>query len=319
MSGGPEVLEPAEVPPPELKPGHILVRAHTIGVGKPDVLFRTGAYRWRPPLPAIPGNEMTGYVEAVGSGVNSFHVGQPVHVAHLPGGCYAEYISVPQSAVTPLPPELALDNVIGLLNFQVAWAMLVDAAAGVNNRTLYINGAAGGVGTAVIQLAKSRGIRVIAGCGSDEKCAFALSQGASQTVNYSRQNVVEEVLRMTDDRGVDLILDHIVGKDFTENLRMLAKFGLIVSFNMLGGWPEKDLFREMRAHLPKSPAVRCFTLHSYDDDPGKLRSINTELLHLFAEGKIATPIYRQLSLMEARCAHEMLDARQVMGKLILKP
>ena len=124
---------------------------------------------------------------------------------------------------------------------------------------------------------------------------------------------------MTDGNGVDLILDHIVGKDFTDNLKALATLGLIVSFNALGGLPEKDLFREMRAHLPKSPAVRCFTMHSFDHDPTSRQRVAARAIELFAAGHIKPPVYRQLRLDEARAAHELLDARAVLGKLLLKP
>ena len=317
-TGGPEVLRPVELPMPAAGDGQVLVRAHAIGVGKPDFLFRTGVYRWMPKLPAVPGSEMTGHVAALGAGVSGLQVGQPVLAVNYTGGCYAEYAAVPAGAVTALPDTVDLDDAVSMPNYQTAWALLYEAAHG-KARSLYINGAAGGIGSAVIQLCKHAGIAAIAGASTAEKCAFARQQGAAHTVDYSRERVAERVLELTSGHGVDLVLDHIVGRDFTDNLKMLAPLGQIVSFNVLGGLPEKDLFREMRAHLPKSPSVRCFTMHSYDHDPAAKQRIVAAVLAVFAAGAVKPPVYRKLPLAEARRAHEMLDAREVLGKLILKP
>ena len=318
-TGGPDVLELVELPQPKPGPGEVLVRAHAIGVGKPDVLFRTGVYRWMPPLPAIPGAEMTGHVEALGAGGAGLAIGDPVLVYHLGGRCYAEYASVPASAVTKLPPTVDLDDAVSIPNYQVAEALLTEAARGQSPKTVYVNGAAGGIGSAVIQLCRLQGITVIAGASSAETCAFAAQQGATHTIDYSRARVADRLLDLTQGHGVDLVLDHIVGKDFTDNLKALAPFGLIVSFNALGGMPEKDLFREMRAYLPRSPAVRCFTMHSFDHDPAARQRIAASTIELFAAGRVKPPIDRRLRLDEARQAHERLDARAVLGKLILKP
>lgn len=319
VAGGPAVLDYLDVPTPSPGDGEVLVRANAIGVGKPDVLFRTGAYRWRPPLPAIPGAEMSGTIEALGRGVHHLRVGQPVLIYRFSGGCYAEQIAVPASEVTVLPDGIDLDDAVSIPNYQVAYALLTVAARGLDAKTVYVNGAAGGIGSAIIQLCRLNGTEVIAGASSDEKCAFARAQGASHTINYAQESVVQCVLELTGGRGADLILDHIVGKDFTDNLDMLAPMGLIVSFNALGGLPEKDLFKEMRAHLPRSPAVRCFTMHSFDADPPARGRVAQATLALFAAGKMKPPVFARLKLSEARRAHEMLDAHSVLGKLVLKP
>ncbi len=318
-TGGPEVLKLAELADPVPGKGEVVVRAHAIGVGKPDVLFRTGVYRWMPPLPAVPGAEMVGTVDVVGAGVTTLRPGQRVLVYRFTGGCYAERIAVSAGEVTPLPDSVDPDDGVSIPNFQVASALINEAARGIDVRTLYVNGAAGGVGCAVIQLGKLAGATVIAGASSAEKCDFARMQGADHTVDYGRENVAERLRAFTQGRGVDLILDHIVGPDFTDNLAALAPLGLIVSFNALGGLPAKDLFREMRANLPLSPGVRCFTMHSFDHDPDARARIAARVVKLFAEGKVRPPVHACLPLAEARRAHEMLDARQAMGKIVLMP
>ncbi len=317
--GGPEVLQTVDCPIPQPAAGEVLVKAASIGVGKPDVLFRTGAYRWLPPLPAIPGAEMMGHVAALGPGLEGLSVGQPVLVYSLKGGCYAEYNAVPASAVTALPAGIDPDLAVTIPNYQVAHALLTEAARGARTRWIYINGAAGGIGSAVIDLCRLRGLAVIAGASSAAKCAFALSQGATHAIDYSQESVVDRVLALTGGQGVDLSLDHLIGPTFTDTLGMLAPFGLVVSFNMLAGWPEQDLFRAMRAHLPRSPAVRCFTMHSYDADPATRQRLMQETIDLFARGSVQPAIFRRMGLGEARAAHELLDARAVLGKLVLKP
>jgi len=124
---------------------------------------------------------------------------------------------------------------------------------------------------------------------------------------------------VTDGRGVDLVLDQLVGPDFTDNLRMLAPLGMILSFNALAGLPEKELFAEMRAHLGKSPAVRCFSWHSYDANPEARARVLGEVVDRFADDRLFPPIHATLPLADARQAHELLDARDILGKVVLKP
>ena len=318
-TGGPDVLEFVEHRDPEAGPGQVLVRAAAIGVGWPDVLFRTGIYRWMPPLPATPGAEMSGRIVAIGTGVTGLRLGQKVLVYHFGGGCYAEMIVVPAASVLPLPEAIDFDAAVSIPNYQVAWALLHEAARGTDAKTVYVNGAAGGVGSAVIQICLHERIPVIAGARGAAKCAFATAQGALHAIDYGHESVPDRLLEITDGAGVNLILDHIVGSQFTECLRALAPMGLIVSFNMLGGFPAEDLFRAMRANLPKSPAVRCFTMHSYDHDPVGKGRIATAALALFASGAITPAIHARLPLADAAHAHRMLDAREVLGKIVLKP
>jgi NADPH:quinone reductase len=319
-TGGPDVLEYIEVPKPELKPGYVLIRVHAAGVGKPDVLVRTGIYKWMPPLPTTPGIEATGYVAALGPGVRGLRIGEAVFAyCWRTRGCYAEYVAVAAGDVTPLPATVDLDEAATLSNFLIARALLHEVPRGPKLRTLYVNGAAGGVGSAIVQVANLEGIEVIAGASSATKCGFAQKLGANHTIDYSRENVTDRVLAATQGRGVDLVCDQIVGPNFTDSLRMLANWGTIISFNALGGMPANETFTAMRANLPKSPGIRCFTLHSYDDDPDTVRRLVAETVALFASSRIRPAIFERIPLSAARRAHELLDARAILGKAILKP
>jgi NADPH2:quinone reductase len=301
----------------------VLVRAHAIGVNYFDLLIRTGRYRWMPRLPFIPGNEMSGHVAALGPDARRWREGQPVLVAGYDignrGGLYAEYVTVPQDAIWPLPDGVDLDAAVALTNYQLAHILLHQAARGVEARDVVVYGAAGGVGTALIDVARLGGARVIGVAGSAEKCAFVLRRGATAAINYTTEPVAERVMTLTGGRGADLLFDHVAGKGFADGLKMLAPLGMLVSYGLLGGMPGSDLFAEMRNNLDKSPAVRCFTMHTFDHMPEPRRAAMASVMELLAGGRIHPAIAGRLPLAEAHRAHELIETRQVLGKIVLKP
>ena len=267
-TGGIEVLEPVELPTPSPGPGEVLVKATAIGVNYFDTMIRTGRYRWMPKLPFVLGNEMSGTVAALGAGVTTLKVGQPVFIAGYEignrGGLYAEYAAVPEKAAWPLPPGVGPEAATALTNYQLAWILLHHAARGVTPHTVVVYGAAGGVGTALIDVARLAGATVIGTAGSADKCAVVKARGAAHAIDYKSESVIERVQALTGGHGADIVFDHVAGKAFTDGLKMVAPLGMIVSYAVLGGMPETDLFKEMRANIEKSPAVRCFTMHTYD-------------------------------------------------------
>ncbi len=321
--GAPTALEYVEVPTPVPGEGQILVKADTIGVSMPEVLVRRGTYNWMPPLPAIPGIEMSGIVVAHGPNVTSPAVGQGVFVSarELPvrAGCYAEYIAVPARAAYPLPAGVSLEAAACLSNYQVAYHLLHSAERGINAGSVLVYAAAGGVGSAAVQLALLSGKSVIAVVGSDAKARAVLELGAGQAINYRSEDVVGRVMRCTGGRGVDLILDPIGGKGFGRNFTMLAPFGMVISYGRLDGPPEPDLVAAMRANSTASPALRFFTIHSFDDRPDIRSAVTKKLLTHLMAGEIRPLVHARLPLAKAAQAHEMLESGAVTGKLLLKP
>jgi NADPH2:quinone reductase len=317
--GGPEVVEVVDMPKPEPTADQVLVRAHALGVGYPDVLLRTGIYKWKPALPTILGNEMTGHIEAVGANVTGLKEGQPVLVFGTGGGRYAEYNAVDPTLITVLPESVDLDAATTIPNYLVAWAALHGVAHADRAKTVYVNGAAGGTGTAILDLCRSDGIQTIAGASSDEKCAFAASLGTIGTVNYSRENIAEKVLEITAGRGVDISFDQLGGDALTNSLSMMAPLGLVVLYNALLGGPSEDLFTALREHRGRSLGVQCFSLHSYDNDLDERARIFDAIVERFASGTLNPPIYDTIPLEDARRAHELIDDRKILGKLILRP
>jgi len=322
-TGGPEVLDHVEVPTPSPGPGEVLVKATAIGVNYFDTMIRTGRYRWMPKLPFIPGNEMSGTVAALGPGVTGLKVGQPVFIAGYEignrGGLYAEYAAVPAQSAWPLPDTIDPDAATTLTNYQLGVILLHHAARGVTPKTVVVYGAAGGVGTALIDVARLAGATVIGTAGSAEKCAFVTQRGAAHAIDYKSESVVDRVLALTHGHGADIVFDHVAGKAFADGLKMLAPLGMIVSYAVLGGMPEGDLFKEMRANIEKSPAVRCFTMHTYDHMEEPRREALRHAVDLLASGKVKPAIATRLPLAEARKAHELIESRTAAGKIVLKP
>jgi NADPH2:quinone reductase len=321
--GGPEALEYVELPTPAPAAEEILVKADTIGVSMPEVLVRRGTYSWMPPLPAIPGIEMSGTVVALGANVTAPAIGQPVFVSarDLPirAGCYAEYIAVPARAAHPLPPGCSLEAAACLSNYQVAYHLLHTAARGVAAENVLVWNAAGGVGSAAVQLAVIAGKSVVGVAGSEAKTRAILDLGAGQAINYRSEDVAACVMRGTGGRGVDLILDSIGGKGFGRNFTMLAALGMVISYGRLDGPPEADLVAAMRANSAASPALRLFTIHSFDNRPDIRAATMKALLGHFAAGEIRPLIYDRLPLAQAARAHALLERGEVIGKLLLKP
>lgn len=321
--GGVEALELVDVPAPEPGAGDVVVQAESIGVGWPDILIRTGRYRWMPRLPASPGSDLAGRVVQVGAGVDPAWLGRPVLVTarELPerGGCYAERVCVPADAVFPLPPGVDLEAAVCLPNYQVAWGLVHEAAPGRPVSSLFVNGAAGGVGSAVVQVARAAGITVFGSVSSPEKARFALAQGADHVIDRTREDVVAEVLRRTDGRGVDLALDHVGGEGFAPLLRLLAPWGTLVSYNASGGLPSQNLLGALRAVGARCPAIRIFEMHAYDHDRENRRRLMRSVIDAWAQGRIAPVVSARFPMEGVRDAHLRIERGEALGKVVLKP
>lgn len=320
--GGPEVLELVDRPLPEPGAGEVRVRALAIGVNSADMLIRRGVYSWMPPLPAVPGNELAGTVEAKGRSVTGLELGQKVLVSsrELPqrGGCYAQAICVPAAAVYVLPDAISPQDAVTLPNYQLAGALLYESGAHAP-RSILIHGAAGGVATAVIQLALTDGIQAIGTVSSEEKRAFARAAGAPHVILRGAENVLEAVKALTGGRGVDVVYA-AAGPEFIRNLDLLAPLGTLISFSIFGGMmPEADIFGALRRTLGKSLGVRCYSIHTLDTQPVLRRALMQRAIDLMAAARLRPPPPTLLPLAQARRAHELMEAAATLGKVVLLP
>lgn len=320
--GGPQALELTELPLPEPGPGQVRIRAHAIGVGRPDVLIRQGTYKWMPPMPAIPGNEVAGVVDALGSGTRGVALGDRVlfSARELPqrGGGYAEYVCAPAEALYALPPHIGFDDAVSLPNFQLAQALLFGCGSALPVRSVLITAAAGGVASAMVQTARARQLQVIATASTPAKRDYALRQGAASALDPAAPDLADQVKALTGGRGVDLALDPSGGTLFIACLHALAPLGLAVSYNILAGLPP-DVFAVLRQLLGRSLAVRTFSMHTFDADAATRRGLMQQAIELMARGAVQAPPATVLPLAEARRAHELLDDGSFTGKLVLHP
>jgi len=323
-TGEPDVLEYVDVPTPVPAQAQVLVKAHTIGVNMPEVHVRRGRYSTMPPLPTIPGIEMSGTIEALGEGVHGHAVGDRVYVSarELPHrcGCYAQYIAVDTRALLPLPAEVDFESAAAISGYQVAWLLLNDATRGFQYETVLVTAAAGGIGSALVQLARAAGKRVIALVSTKEKAAFSLRVGASAAVATADSDWHQRLNDATDGHGADLVLDAVAGARFPTLLQHVAPLGLAVLYGYLTGWPESAaVFDAMRARFGYCPALRLFSMHVYDKAPQRRRECNAVLLDLFARGVVRPVIHERIPLAQAARAHAMLESGQALGKIVLQP
>jgi NADPH2:quinone reductase len=320
--GPPGVMELLNVPVPEPQAGEVLVKAHAIGVGIPDVSIRAGTYAWMPPLPLTPGTEMTGTIEKVGAGVTSRKVGQRVYTTARErphrGDHYAEYIATPAEATFVLPDNVDLDAAASLANYQVAYHIFNDALQPRDGQTVLIYAAAGGMGNALIDLAKAKGLVVIGVVSSADKARFARELGADHVIDRKTEKVAARVREMTGDRGVDIIIDPVGGPSIPGNLELLGPCGTLVVYGGLGGKAALDLQTTIRTSK-NSPAFRQFSIHTWDHLPDERRAGMRALIDMLAAGKLKPRIYAKVPLTQAARAHEMLESGEVLGKLLLTP
>lgn len=321
--GGLDALEQVELPLPEPGPGQARVTAAAIGVGRPDVLMRRGTYKWMPPLPLVPGNELAGTVDAVGPGVTTVAVGDRVlfSARELPqrGGAYAECVCAPADGLYPLPATVSFTDAVSLPNFQLAQALLFGCGNALPVQSVLLTAAAGGVASAMVQTARARGLQVIATASTAAKRAHVLAQGAHAVLDPKADDLAAQVRALTGGRGVDMALDPVGGALFIACLHALAPLGLAVSYNIVGGPPSADVFAELRTLLGRSLAVRTFSMHSFDADATRRRGLMQAAIDAMASGAVKAPPATVLPLAEARQAHALLDDPGFMGKIVLRP
>jgi len=320
--GPPSVLQCLEVPIPAPKPGEVLIRAHAIGVGIPDTLIRAGTYGHMPPLPATPGTEIAGVIEKVGAGVTSRRPGEHVYASARErphrGGHYAAYVAAPAEATFLLPDGVDLNAAAALANYQVAYHIFNDALRLRPGQSVLVHAAAGGMGNALIDLAKAAGLIVIGVAGGERKAHFARELGADHVIDRKNENVAARVAEITGGRGVDAIIDPVAGPTIPGNVALLAPCGVLVIYGGLGGKAPLDLEQTLRAK-GHSPAIRHFTIHTWDHLVEERRAGLRAVIDMLAAGKLHPRIHAVLPLSDAARAHEMLESGAVLGKLLLRP
>lgn len=317
--GGPEVLEITDRAVEDPAPGEVLIRMVNAGVARPDLLMRTGVYPWtRDILPFYPGIYGAGYIECLGEGVTDLAVGQAVYVEHpVICGCCAEYKTAPADYILPLPDGLDMSLAAITNSTQIAWGMLTECFPDAHGKTLYIQGAAGALGTAVIQLAPLLGLRIIASASTEEKCAYLRFLGCADVFCYRNADVGKTVLEYTDGRGADIIMDQSVGEAFISQLDFLAPMGTVLIYNNTKGSPSADVIGAMTDRFGNCPGIRAFSFHYFDNKRALLRQKKEEVFSLLRDGKVRPHIGGRFPLEDIRRAHQLLDSGDFFGGIVI--
>jgi len=319
QTGETDVLEYVDIERPSPGKEQILVKTNAIGVTFGDIMVQHGVYPIMPPLPATLGFECSGIVESIGEGVSNIEIGQSVLVLGTMG-CYAEYVVADKAMVIPVPDTIDKDLVAAFpITYLTAYHLLHTMGHIEPGQTVLLYGAAGGVGTAVIQLAKLANISVIGLTSSDDKAAYAKQQGANHVINYKTENVVQRVKEITDDKGVNLVLNSLAGNTFEHDFNVLANMGQIVWFGFAAGFPQANLTESLGNGFMKSAGIRTFTLYNIFENPELFVDSTKKLIQYLSEGKIKPHIHEKIPLSEAARAHQLMEQSAVMGRVILKP
>jgi NADPH2:quinone reductase len=314
-TGGPEVMELAEMPVPQAKPTEAVVKVSFAGVNAIDAQFRDG--RLRTPLPFIPGQEGAGVISSVGSQVKSLKVGDRVAWSGTLGS-YAEYVAAPEEHLVPVPASVTDEEAAAAMMFGLTAHYLANDAHKLKaGETALIHAAAGGVGLLLVQMAKATGARVIGTASSDDKAALAREAGADEVIVFTRQDFEVEVKRLTGGKGVDVVYDG-VGKDtFEKNLNVMRLRGMLVLYGMSSGpVPPVD---PAKLSEKGSLYMARTTLAHFTATREELLARTAALFRMIAEGKLKVRVAKKYPLAEAPQAHRDMEARKVAGKLLLVP
>ena len=314
--GGPEVLKPETVPVPQPDQGEVLSRVAAAGVNRPDVVQRMGLYPVPPGASPLPGLEVSGTVVSLGEGVEPEWIGRKI-CALTNGGGYAEFCLAPVTQCMPVPDCLTMAEAAALPEtLFTVWGNLFNRGFAREGETVLVHGGTSGIGTTAIKLGKIFGLNVIVTCGSDQKCTAAKQIGADHAINYKSQDFVEEINKITDGQGVEIVLDMVAGDYVARNLQCLKEDGRHVTIAVQGGLQAtinmahvmmKRLILTGSTLRPQSAARKALLadeLHSYvwpDVEAGKLKPVMDE----------------SFPLADAARAHAHMEAGDHIGKIVL--
>jgi len=315
QTGGPEVLELAELPIPEPGPGQVLIRVEATGVNFIEIYFRKGVYKAS--LPLVPGSEAAGTVEELGPGVTGFAAGDAVASVSVLGS-YSEYALVPAASLVKVPAGLTMEQAAAaMLQGMTAHYLVYSTFPLKAGETALVHAAAGGVGLLLTQMAKRIGARVLATVSTREKAELAKEAGASDVILYTEKEFEPEVKRLTGGKGVDVVYDSVGRTTFEGSLNCLRPRGLLALFGASSGpVPPFDL---IQLSGKGSLFVTRPTLWHYIGSRAELEWRAGDVLGWAAKGELKLRTEHLYPLSDAAQAQSDLEARKTTGKILLEP
>jgi NADPH2:quinone reductase len=311
--GGAEVLKLEELPDPQPGPGQVVIRVGAAGVNPVEAYVRTGTYASKPSLPYTPGTDAAGVVTAVSPDVKRVKVGDRVYTTGSKTGTYAEQTLCDEATVHPLPGHVSFEQGAAIgVPYGTAYRALFIRAQAKPAETILVHGASGGVGTAAVQLAHAIGVTVIGTAGSDAGMKLVREQGAQHALNHSADGYLDELMKLTDGRGVDAILEMLANKNLAKDLTVLAKKGRVAVIGNRG-----TIEINPRDAMAREADIRGVTL--MNTSPEEYRLIHAALGAGLENGSLKPVIGERIPLAEAARAHETIMGSGTLGKIVLIP
>jgi NADPH:quinone reductase len=311
--GGPEMLKLEEVPTPKPQAGQVLVRVRAAGVNPYDTYMRSGTYAIKPQLPYTPGSDAAGVVEAVGPGVTKVKPGDRVYTAQTLTGAYAEYTLALEDQVHPLPDNTSFEQGAGVwVPYGTAYQAIHHFANARAGETVLIHGASGGVGTSALQISRAIGLTVFGTAGTDKGLELVKKEGAHQAFHHGKAGYVDEIMKASSGRGVDIILEMLANVNLAHDLKLIAMGGRVIVIGNRG-----EITINPRDLMARRGSVRAFTLWS--TPPDQVREINAGLYAGLSNGTLRPVVGKRLPLAEAPRAHKEVLEPGATGKIVLVP
>jgi NADPH2:quinone reductase len=312
--GGPEVLKLEEVPNLQPRSGQVVVRVQAVGVNPVDAYIRTGTYAFKPELPYTPGNDAAGVVAAVGSGVTRFKAGDRVYVTAAVDGTYAEQALCEEAKVHRLPDHVSFEQGAAIgVPYATAYRGLIHRAEAKPAETVLIHGASGGVGSAAVQMARAGGMTVIGTAGNEDGMKLVKEQGAHHVLNHSSADYLDELMKLTDGRGADVIVELLANKNLGKDLTVLAKKGRVAVIGSRG-----TVEIDPRNTMSREADIRGVTVMSATEQ--EYKAMHAAFAAGLENGSLRPLIGEKFLLAEVVRAHtEVMKPSGAKGKIILIP
>jgi NADPH:quinone reductase len=312
--GGPEELKLEELADLQPEAGQLVINLRAIGVNPVEAYVRTGTYASKPNLPYTPGSDAAGVVSAVGAGVQRFNVGDRVYITGSKTGAYAEQALCDEATVQPLPELISFEQGAAIgVPFGTAYRGLFVRAQAQPAETVLVHGASGGVGTAAVQLARAAGVTVIGTAGSEEGMNLVSEQGVHHVLNHSTEGYLDQLMKLTEGRGVDVILEMLANKNLAKDLTVLAKKGRVAVIGNRG-----TIEINPRDAMSREADIRGTTLMA--TTPDEYRTMHAALRAGLENGSLKPVIGERIALAEAAHAHEVIMRPSgARGKVVLVP
>jgi NADPH2:quinone reductase len=312
--GGPEVMKLEEVSDLQPAPGQVVVRVHAAGVNPVEAYIRAGTYAFKPNLPYTPGNDAGGTVMAVGEGVQRVKKGDRVYVSGSLSGTYAEQALCSEAQVHRLPENAAFEQGAAMgVAYGTAYRGLYQRGDAKAAESVLVHGASGGVGTAAVQLARAAGLTVIGTASSERGLQLVVSEGAHHALNHSSEGYLDELMKLTGGRGVDLILEMLANKNLAKDLTVLAKKGRVVVIGSRG-----PIEINPRDAMGRDADIRGTTLLNTTEQ--EYKQMHAGLVAGLENGTLRPVIGQKIPLAEAARAHvEVMKSSGAHGKIVLMP